>query len=342
MLLVEVSAVIPTCNRKDELFRLLKSLENQDFVLKETIIVDSSDKSISSEELQQQFPRLNISYYRTARSVCAQRNFGILKASSSYIFLCDDDIEIPPLYVSTLIEHINKNPSVCAACGLEISPIQGILLSSNFIPIKTTTLLWNFFFQLGIWGDVEKVTLASPLNFIKRFYRIRSNTLTLAGWPLVTQISQPSFEATIYSLGWAVVRRDFLLQFPFDEILDPHGIGDHYGVAINLPKEAGITILQNLFVVHNHSPLNRLPGATSYFRRILALHYFMTCNKKFGRINRIFLCWSLVGNALYLAFRARILMVYATSKALFLIISGRNPYLHALKRKSIGPISPML
>src|SRR3989337_1823231 len=114
---ITVSIVIPTCNRKISLLRLLSTLTESVYPIHEVIIVDSTEEPLTYEDLAS-FNKLQIQYLRSERSVCIQRNIGIRKAKGRWIFLCDDDLEIPREYLSELTNHIKSNTSVGAVSGL--------------------------------------------------------------------------------------------------------------------------------------------------------------------------------------------------------------------------------
>jgi glycosyltransferase involved in cell wall biosynthesis len=267
-----------------------------------------------------------------------QRNIGILRASSPYVFLCDDDIELPPDYVSTLMRFLQQNKNAGAVTGIILEGNNQGDFVSQFPAISFKQLLWNFIFQLTVWADLDGIKPSRmnfiPLLLIKKFYQRRGNTFTLAGWPLVTQFSSPAFQTSIYGLGASIIRRDLLLQSHFDEILDSHGIGDNYGVAINFPPKTALTVLTQVCALHHKISDNRLPHDLAYFRRILALHYFMVKSQRFNFVNRLFLVWSLLGNWLAQAIRKDKTMCLATGKALKAIVFGKNPYVLASRRKT--------
>jgi glycosyltransferase involved in cell wall biosynthesis len=48
---------------------------------------------------------LPIQYILSEKSVCIQRNIGIRKAETPWVFLCDDDVEVPPDYLQQLVAH---------------------------------------------------------------------------------------------------------------------------------------------------------------------------------------------------------------------------------------------
>lgn len=342
---MRLSTLIPTRNRKDSLCRLLDSLEKQSFLPDEIIIVDASDNPLNREDLQNQFPRLRITLQVSQPSVCMQRNLGIKKAQSPYIFLCDDDIEVSEGYIATLMQHLVAYPTVGAVSGV-LYHSNGSKIESEFRPLRVSSLLWKFIFQLTVWTDLEKLHSNffgnSILYFLKKYYRRKGNSFTLAGWPLVTQVNGSSFKTKIYGLGAAIVRKDWLLQSPYDEILDTHGIGDNYGVALNFRQDFPIVVLPSTYSVHHESEENRLAPHLTYFRRILALHYFIARNKQFTRINKVFLLWSLAGNLIYHLNERKKKWIRATVKAMVLILTGKNPYLLGTHRQQPQPINPEL
>ena len=81
------------------------------------------------------------------------------------------------------------------------------------------------------------------------------------------------FITPLYSLGAALIPKSWLIKSPFDEFLDPHGIGEHYGVIAGFPSQK-IHVLNNAFVYHHHEEANRLQKSLQYYRRVLALDYY--------------------------------------------------------------------
>ena len=61
--MIEISVVIPTCNRKDRLMSLLHNLEQSTYPLKEVIIVDSGEDRLSEMECSF-FKNINITYIK--------------------------------------------------------------------------------------------------------------------------------------------------------------------------------------------------------------------------------------------------------------------------------------
>lgn len=325
-----VSAVIPTRNRAASLARLLESLAAQTRAPGETIIVDASDTPPDETALQRRYPSLNIRIIASPPSLCRQRNLGIGSASGDLILLADDDIEFPPMYLASILGYISEHPAEGALSGTLQEASDGGLSIPDQAPLPPGRVLWKFVFQTSVWGHTGSLDEHAWAEPLRRFYRRRGNTFSLAGWPLLTDASSPAFRTAVYGLGGAVIRKSWLLNAPYDQRLDRSGIGDNYGVALNLPGDLPIVVLTTITYVHHRSPEQRLPPAQAYVLRVFALDYFMSGSVKFHPVNRLFLRWSLLGNAAAFALKGSIGKSAAALSVLLRLLCGLNPY----RRKS--------
>ena len=327
---ITISAVIPTYNRRESLLRTLRSLALQTELPEEVIIVDASDDVRIGIELTDSFPSLTVKYIRSLPSLCAQRNTGIKSAAGSHVFLCDDDLEFPIDYVSKIKAFIQDNSDVHVVSGSWNERNEEGQWGYEFPLRSIGRLCWKFIFQQGIWCSIKNIETSSSNRFIYRslsnFYLRRKNSYTLAGWPLVTHFEKPVFKTAFYSLGASILRRDWLLSSPFDEVLDAKGIGDHYGVALHFPDFPAIHVLMDAPAYHHKIKDNRLSEAESFYRRGLALHYFMNTSERFTLINRLFFIWSLIGNCLAFLVKGNWLLLRAGTKLISAILKGSNPY----------------
>jgi glycosyltransferase involved in cell wall biosynthesis len=322
---MEVSVVIPTCNRRERLLSLLGDLNRSTHPVREVLIVDSSDEKLRPEDYAK-FAFAPIGYVASKlRSVCVQRNIGIRRADTAWVFLCDDDVEIPSDYLSKLAEHVDAHPEAGAVSGLWLEKDKSGW-KSEFPLTSSSALLWHYLFQLGLWGEIAA---RGPLiDVIANHYRRRGNHISRAGFPVLVDFSGPYFRTPIYSLGASVVRREWLLGSPYDERLDPHGMGDNYGVAIGFPKE-GIHVVTAASVRHHKEPTNRLLDTEAYARRLMALHYFIRSHDELPGMNvreRAFL-WSLIGQVIFHTGMRNRDFAIAAASTLSTIIRGRNPLL---------------
>jgi glycosyltransferase involved in cell wall biosynthesis len=327
---ISVSVVIPTRNRPDSLHRALAALANQTRVPEEVIVCDASDAPGDPQLLGTAYPTLNLSYFLAAPSVCAQRNEGIRRANSSHVLLCDDDIEPPPDYVQRLAAVLESNPQIGAVSGVWSEPDAAGRFSDPFPVPRFRDLAMGFVTQRSVWGDVEATSgnllTSFPLALLKRWYRRRGNTWSLSGFPLLTQVRAAVVRTAVYTLGSALVRRDWLLASPYDERAGEHGAGgDNYGVALGFPDRGGIALLTDLTVRHHREQLNRIDRATGFYHRALFLHEIMRRSRRFSAVNRTALAWTLVTNAAEFRIRGQHDLFRASLRALHAVLTGRNP-----------------
>lgn len=323
-----ITAVIPTLNRSASLRRTLQSLLSQSRLPDEIIVVDASDGSDEVEVVKREFAARGVMWIHTSASVCLQRNTGIRRAAGEWIFLCDDDIELNPDYILTLETYVSEHVSCGAVAGRLLQLEQGIW--TDQYPVRSFgELLWRFLFQLPVWGEIDRfrvpVALRPVYNLIQAVYRSRGNTVSLAGWPLITEWSTPAFQTTTYALGASLIRKEWLRASPYDETLDPSGIGDNYGVALGLPSMRAIHVISSALAYHHRAAENRMGRPLSYYRRVVALHYFLL-KHRVGYMTIAWLAWSLTGNAMAFFFKGDREMFRATLKAMSVVMGSGNPY----------------
>lgn len=326
---MNITAVIPTRNRIPQLETALNSLLSQSRQPDEIIVVDSSDNKELLNELKLRMRHSKIRWIDSAVSVCIQRNSGIERASGDWIFLCDDDIEVAPGHLEVLEKYVAETPGCHVVCGRLLQLEQGEWVDRY--PVRSFgELLWRFVFQLPIWGDVDGAKapfFLRPLYaLLKKFYAMKGNTLTLAGWPLITQWNADVFQTRVYSLGASLINREWLLRSRYDEVLDQHGIGDNYGVALNFPGNRPIHVLNSTYAYHHREKANRIDQPVTYYRRILSLHYFLKRCNKFSALTAAAFVWSLIGNAISFYLTGNRHLSRVTLKAVRLILFGKNPY----------------
>jgi glycosyltransferase involved in cell wall biosynthesis len=334
---MQISVVIPTVDRKMRLLSLLVSLDRSTYPIYEVIIVDSGNDRLAPDEYSaiKNFPIYHIS---SERSVCIQRNTGIKQAKSEWIFLCDDDIEIPADYLQKLSIHINNQPGIGAISGLWLQK-NGNNWTAGYPETSAKQLLWKYIFKLGIWGPINCSANNFVIRKIKQYYQRKGNHINKAGWPVITDLSSDHFFTPVYSLGGSLVKKEWLLNSPFDEVLDRHGIGENYGVITGFPSD-GIHVFNNTYVYHQQEITNRLMQPLQYYRRVLALDYFIQTKRTLKNIKRRLLFWSLIGNMINFILSGNKSMMRAGFKSMWDVLWNKNPYPKASKnnRKIIEPV----
>ena len=158
--MIKISVIIATRNRADALETIsLPSLVKQDFKDFEVIIWDASndDKSkIVVEKYIQSHPDMVIRYFKAPRvGSASQRNDAVKVAKGEIVFFIDDDSEVSPDGISTLIEVFEDKSVFGAGLPLKNSGNKQILPFR-----KLLSRLYDLIFRLPHGSKKRKVMLS--------------------------------------------------------------------------------------------------------------------------------------------------------------------------------------
>ena len=334
---IEISVVVSTYNRKQRLLSLLHNLSTSSLPVKEVIIADAGSDPLTEAELAV-FQKLCITNIRpVTASVCVQRNAGIALAKAPWIFICDDDIEVPQDYLEKLARHISNHQHVAAVSGNVLHLQKGEWVA-YFTERSGKQLVWKYFFGLSVWGKIEVKGNWLTKNIINS-YKKKGNYIAKTGWPVLTDFNGNYFTVPTYGLGAAVIKKELLLQFKYDETIDSNGIGDNYGLAINFPPQS-IHIVNDAVVFHHKESSNRLSQPIQFYRRILALDYFRQKNENIKHVKKRWLLWSLSGFLLQSIIEGNRPFIKASWKLITKIAVNKNDYAIAAaqNKKIVDPV----
>lgn len=155
---------IPTKDRRSDLTRLLKSVQNQVRLPDDIIIVDGSEFPI--EDLLGDFPQLPIRYFRCRPpSLPKQRNVAIkeLKNNANWIGFLDDDLELLPETLFKLEKFILEKSIIDGGVGLSILN-QPLSKASWFDSI--------FFLDQGQGGRITKSGYPASIRIYDQPYQV--------------------------------------------------------------------------------------------------------------------------------------------------------------------------
>ncbi len=109
------SIIVPVYNRRSEVEDLCQSLLDQTDSNFELVIIEDGSTDRCKDIVEKYMTKgLDAKYYYKAnegRSIA--RNYGLAHASGSYFIFFDSDCVIPPQYIATLAEELDKNPTDC-------------------------------------------------------------------------------------------------------------------------------------------------------------------------------------------------------------------------------------
>ena len=98
-----ISIIIPTYNRHETLIKVLMSIENQDYIDKEIIVIDdnSTDKGATRKVVEEckKIMRTNILYLNTHQdgyNLAMARNMGVIEAMGDTLLFLDDRYTLEP------------------------------------------------------------------------------------------------------------------------------------------------------------------------------------------------------------------------------------------------------
>jgi 2-beta-glucuronyltransferase len=148
-----VSLVICTLgNRKTQLVRLMKSLNDQQFTGFEIILVDQNPPGYLDELLQTQCAGFTLRHVRSDRGLSIARNVGLRQASGAIVGFPDDDCWYLPETLAQVASFFGRNPKVDILLGRTIDAIGNPSLS----PLRNSSGAVN---RSNVWISGNSNTL---------------------------------------------------------------------------------------------------------------------------------------------------------------------------------------
>ena len=151
---VDISVIIPTCNRKEGLKKCLESLFTQDYPadrLEIIVVDDRSDKKTEDmiEGLRKQYSLLRY-IAQSSRGPAQARNLGIKNSSGEITAFVDDDCTVDSHWARSMVETHRKNPGIAAVGGITRT-------STKKTPVLVSQLLSTCSIETRVQGKKEIV-----------------------------------------------------------------------------------------------------------------------------------------------------------------------------------------
>lgn len=106
-----VTVVVPTCDRPDWLARAVASVLDNGFSDVEVVVVDAGAASADDSRPWRREPRVHYMRTRGREGGAAARNAGIEAARAELVAFLDDDDELLPGYLETIVDSFDAAPS---------------------------------------------------------------------------------------------------------------------------------------------------------------------------------------------------------------------------------------
>jgi hypothetical protein len=114
----EISVVILTRNRKDDLVEAIESVLTQTGVSFEVILVDNASTDGTPELIEQNYPQIRYLRLPYNLGVIGGRNIGMANARGEIVFLLDDDAILPrPDIMEKACQHFQNDPALGVLFG---------------------------------------------------------------------------------------------------------------------------------------------------------------------------------------------------------------------------------
>lgn len=119
---MNISVIIPTCDRSRDLKKCLELLEKQKKLPFEVIVVDQSDDKLKSKQVSSSFHAFFCLYFwLEAKSASLARNTGLGRARGDIFLFLDDDVRLEEDYLLNLERFFENNKNALGVTGKEMS-----------------------------------------------------------------------------------------------------------------------------------------------------------------------------------------------------------------------------
>jgi len=237
-----VSLVIPTRNRPEDLKKLLNSILFQTILPKEIIIVDDSNDNKTKDlvdHIKNEFfaKSVNVRYLRGGKEGVAQkRNIGASQSTGDICFFIDDDMILDRDYIREILEVYEKYPNALGVAGYIIN----LYFTGFSVKNKLSNIIRRILLVFHFTRDACKVR---PIGISYPF-------------PLTKIISCEWLNA-----GSVSYRKKVFKEFKWDENLKTYSISEDkdlsYRIYKHYPNSLFMTPYAKIF--HAESPAARFP-----------------------------------------------------------------------------------
>ena len=168
-LTADLSLVLCTYGRVNEVNNFLKSIDAQTIKPAEIIIVDQNEKDILKDSINKWQSKLSITHKRVNfKGASKSRNYGAREAKFSLIAFPDDDCVYPPRLVEEIAKLFQINPKVDIILTSKIEPseIYDSLKQATLYHSRVSTILDLFKAKAETSNIFTRKSTLKPLSYI--------------------------------------------------------------------------------------------------------------------------------------------------------------------------------
>ncbi|MBC2709803.1 MAG: glycosyltransferase family 2 protein [Desulfosarcina sp.] len=271
---MNISVIICTKNRSQDLKVSLDSIINQSILPDEIIVVDSStnfDTKLLCKNYKNIFS-IPLFYYQTAPGLTKQRNIGVKHSSKEIIAFIDDDVILEESYFKEIKEAFAVSDKILGVGGRILNVKPDALFSGI---LKKIFLLTEF---------AEKKGIVKKSGFARFPYGHCTESF------LPTQVIMGCSSS---------YRRGIFDEYKFDEYFEGYSVMEDVEFSYRISKQGLLIYWPAAKLIHKKSPLDRNSTAQRYEMLILNYFYVFKKNVKRSPFDWIFFYWSLSGLKLH-------------------------------------------
>lgn len=269
---INVSVIIPTKDRPNDIEELLRMLYDQTISPMEIIVVDDSVSDKTEKivlNLQRKFSEkgTEIKYIRgKSEGISHARNLGFSHSTGEICLFLDDDIIINKCYIEEILKVYESFPNVLGVSGYILN------LFSPFSALRNT--ITRLFY--GFYGEPDKCQ-ARPLGMS---YPYKLNKVINCEWLSGTNSSY---------------KRSALKFFKWDEKLKRYSLCEDKDLSYRIHKcfPNSLFLTPYAKVIHKASPSGRLSNKYVIYSGTIYSTYIFFKNWKQSVLNMIVFVWGM-------------------------------------------------
>lgn len=232
-LLLPISAIIPTRNRKDPFLRFLNSLAQQSAQPVEMIIIDGSINDETRSLCRARIPGLltNLIYHQaTEIGAAAQRNQGMAYASQENILFCDDDILFEDECLARLWNTLQKDD--------QLGGVNAMITNQRYLPPGRISRVLFRFLHGKHEGSYAGKCIGPAMNLLPEDDPALPN-IVLVEWLNTT--------CTLY-------RRKALPQPPFPDLFIGYSLMEDVTLSLTVGRRWKLANVRSAKIFHDSQP----------------------------------------------------------------------------------------
>lgn len=270
------SIIVPTCNRRADLARLIDSILRQTLLPAEVIIVDQSDSNDTKKYIEScrnnlvtKSNNINFIYiYQGKKSSVAARNKGINIAKGEIVSFLDDDVILFEDYYEKVLSYFNDNK--------EIGGVSGKVIVKKF----------------HSWGMRLFLKIFLLDNFDGNM------TASGFGFPMGARRFDSPMQVEMFIGCNMNFRKELLKNEKFDEWFTGYSYREDVEFSYRMSQKTVLKMIPEAKLYHNYSRSNRMDIKDLKIMEVKNYYYFYKKHAKKTMLSDCLFLYSLLGLSL--------------------------------------------